>query len=155
MDDKVAIITKVCRPRIAGSYYRKRLFDILDNDRELPLTWITGPAGSGKTTITSSYIESRKLPCIWYQIDAGDNEPATFFYYLGKAVLGNFPKDQLQFPFFTPEYVLGSEVFSRRFFEKIGRTLEQPVIFVYDNYQNIAPDSPLHNLINAGLLMSA
>jgi ATP/maltotriose-dependent transcriptional regulator MalT/DNA-binding SARP family transcriptional activator len=110
-----------------------------------------GPAGSGKTTLATTYIESISLPCIWYHIDAGDNDPATFFYYLGQSVLGHLKKMPMQLPPFTPEYVFGADVFSRRYFEQIGNWLEPPAIFVFDNYQYIASESPLHNLIRTGI----
>jgi ATP/maltotriose-dependent transcriptional regulator MalT len=50
--------------------------------RERPVIWIAGPAGCGKTTLVSSYLEARGIPCLWDQIDQGDADPATFFYYL-------------------------------------------------------------------------
>lgn len=151
MDGKALIITKVYRPKVIGSYYRKRLFDILDLYHGLPLTWVMGPAGSGKTTLASTYIESIRLPCIWYHIDTGDNDPANFFYYLGQAVLGHLQEMPMPLPPFTPEYIFGAEVFSRRYFEKIGCLLKPPAIFVFDNYQYIVSESLLHNLIRTGL----
>ncbi len=65
---------------------RQRLFRKVDQARKSPVIWITGPPGSGKTTLVASYIRNRSLPGIWYQIDAGDADPATFFYYLKLAV---------------------------------------------------------------------
>ncbi len=76
---------KVTRPILKGIFPRKRLFSMLDGMRERPIIWISGPAGSGKTTLVSSYFEARKLPCLWYQMDEGDADLATFFYYLGQA----------------------------------------------------------------------
>lgn len=151
MDIGEVFIAKVCRPKVVCSYRRKRLFELLDRYQDVALTWVTGPAGSGKTTLASTYIESLNLTCIWYQIDAGDNDPATFFYYLGQAISSHLNRKSKQLPSFTPEYLFGAEVFSRRYFEEIGRLLEPPAILVFDNYQFIAAESILHKLITIGL----
>jgi len=143
------VITKLCRPRVVNCFSRNRLFNILDKD--MSLTLVQGPAGSGKTTLASTYIQDRQFPCLWYQLDSGDNDPATFFYYLGRAVSEKNKNVNSKLPPFTPEFVLGAEIFSRRFFEKIGNLFESPTIIVFDNYEIISFDSQLHHLINIGL----
>ena len=42
--------------------------------------------GAGKTTLAASYLEEAGVPAIWHQIDPGDSDPATFFYYLKQAI---------------------------------------------------------------------
>jgi ATP/maltotriose-dependent transcriptional regulator MalT len=74
-------IAKITRPDCVAVFQRKRLFHLLYESRKQPVTWITAPAGSGKTTLVASYITERKLPCLWYQVDTGDHDAATFFYY--------------------------------------------------------------------------
>ena len=58
---------------------------LLDAGSRRPVTWVEGPAGAGKTSLVSSYLDARGLPCLWYRLDAGDADVATFFYYLGLA----------------------------------------------------------------------
>jgi ATP/maltotriose-dependent transcriptional regulator MalT len=38
-----------------------------------------------KTTLVASYFYAHSLLCIWYNFDEGDNDLATFFYYMGQA----------------------------------------------------------------------
>ena len=39
---------------------------------------IDGPAGAGKSSAVASWLEVRKLASIWYHVDPGDADPATF-----------------------------------------------------------------------------
>ena len=82
---KFLSIAKITRPTLPKVFPRERLFKMLEEGRERSVIWISGPAGSGKTTLVAGYIESRRIPCLWYQIDEGDSDVATFFYYLGLA----------------------------------------------------------------------
>jgi len=43
------------------------------------------PGRLRQTTLVASWLESRKLPSLWYRLDEGDADLATFFYYLGLA----------------------------------------------------------------------
>src|SRR6476646_5002438 len=82
---KSVSLAKTTRPSLAGVLPRDRLFSSLDEGRQSSVTWITGPPGSGKTTLVSSYVENRAWPCLWYQLDESDADVATFFYYLRSA----------------------------------------------------------------------
>ncbi|MFB3083040.1 MAG: hypothetical protein ACE1Z4_06240, partial [Gammaproteobacteria bacterium] len=72
--------------------------------RQRPVIWVTGPPGSGKTTLIASYIDSKNLRCTWYQIDHGDSDVATFFYYMGLATADQIDAKTKRLPLFTPEY---------------------------------------------------
>ena len=131
-------MVKVTRPIKQNSYLRHRLFDQLDQMRESPVIWISAPAGSGKTTLVSSYIESRKLPCLWYLCDKDDKDPATFFYYMGLAGAKAAPGKRKPLPLFTLEYQQGLLAFARNYFEQLYQRLKKPSLMVLDNYQEIA-----------------
>ena len=96
----------------------------------------TGPAGSGKTTTVASYLESRKLPCLWYQIDEGDNDIATFFYYMGLAAK-KASRSTRPLPLLTPEYLQDIPHLLQTILENLCGRLHAPFILVFDNSADI------------------
>lgn len=151
MKQEQTSFAKVTRPIIKGVFPRSRLFDLLDRRRERPVIWVSGPPGCGKTTLVTSYLEARELPCLWYQIDEGDADPATFFYYMGFAAKKAAPRKRKPLPLLTPEYLPGLPTFTLRYFENIYHRLKAPSLVVFDNYQEVPAESPFHELIRHGL----
>jgi ATP/maltotriose-dependent transcriptional regulator MalT len=148
MKKKFTSIAKISRPNIAGTFARKRLFAILDKCRKQSVVWISGPAGSGKTTLVANYLDERNLPCLWYQVDENDADIATFFYYMGLAAQKAAPRYRKTLPLLTPEYLQGISTFARRFFENLYTRLKPPFAIVLDNYQDVSPESNIQNIIN-------
>ncbi|MBW7957582.1 MAG: AAA family ATPase [Deltaproteobacteria bacterium] len=105
-------------------------------------------------------MDSRKLPCLWYQVDEGDGDLATFFYYMGLAGKKSAPKNKKPLPLLTPEYLLGIQTFTRRYFENLyGRLLPRSPspskkgtggVIVFDNYQD-APGQAFHEMMSQAL----
>jgi len=143
-------LTKITCPAPRGVMERARLFRRLDAGRRHPLVWVSGPAGSGKTTLVSSYLERRPLSTRWYQLDAGDADPATFFHYLGLAVDKAAPRRGAPLPHLTPEYLLGVPAFARGFFEVMCARLGAPSVIVLDNFQTLPAACALHAALLAG-----
>ena len=125
---------------------RVRLFDLMDRLRERSAVWVSGLAGCGKTCAVASYIEKLDIPCLWYEIDEGDADPATFVYYMGLATKKLSPRKRKLLPLLTPEYLPGLATFSRRFFEAVYGRLKSPMLFVFDNYQQLPHDSPTQTI---------
>jgi len=144
-------LAKITRPIIGDVLIRERLFKQLDEARRKPVTCISSPAGSGKTTLVTSYLESRELDCLWYQVDEGDGDLATFFYYLGLAGKKAAPRRRKPLPLFTPEYMDGIPEFSRNFFGDLFSRLKNPSTLIFDNYQDVQENAPLHTALVEGL----
>lgn len=151
MKQRKVPIAKITRPVITECYPRTRLFRMLDQNWKRPATWVSGPPGSGKTTLISSYIESRKLPCLWYRLDKIDVDIATFVYYMGQACKKAFPRRKKPLPLLTSEYLLGIPTFTRRFFEDLYSRLTPPYTLVFDRYETIPLESKLPEVIGIGL----
>jgi LuxR family maltose regulon positive regulatory protein len=141
------LLAKVRRPEVTGVLMRSHLFDRLDAARKHRLIWISGPPGSGKTTLISSYITNRDINCLWYQVDEGDEDIAGFFHYLGLAVQRSISEQTASLAPLTPEYLPGLKIFARRYFEQILQYLKPPAVLVMDNYQEVAATASLHAVI--------
>lgn len=74
--------TKLHRPPvIAGHLHRQRLLDRLEKNLERPLTLVSAPAGYGKTTLISCWLESRTMSSTWISLDKNDNDLRFFCSY--------------------------------------------------------------------------
>jgi ATP/maltotriose-dependent transcriptional regulator MalT/DNA-binding SARP family transcriptional activator len=150
MDTKPAdfALPKITPPRPARLYPRQRLFELFDRSREMHgLIWVSAPAGAGKTSLAASYLALRALPTLWYQVDAGDGDIASFFFYLGLATARIAPQHEQPMPVLKPEYLGDLPTFARNYFREFFRRLPQHCIVVFDNFQNAPLDSPLRELL--------
>src|SRR6059036_3933375 len=65
---------------------RPRLIERLNEGLHRKLTLLSAPAGFGKTTLLSAWIEGSKRPVAWLSLDEGDSDPARFLSYLVAAL---------------------------------------------------------------------
>ena len=79
---KQIVPAKLTMPRGKSVLLRDRLFNLIEANGDKKALWISSPAGSGKTTLVSSYLRSSEGFCLWYLLDEGDADLSTFFYYL-------------------------------------------------------------------------
>ncbi len=147
MRGKQSQLAKISRPRLHSAVPRERLFSLLDALRKHSAIWICGPPGAGKTALVASYLDARGIGDLWYQIDAGDRDISTYFFYLGEAARRLAP-EKSPLPLLTPEYLPDLAGFARRWFRQFFSRLNPPSLLVFDNYQE-ASESQLDAVLSA------
>ena len=81
------LTTKLYIPRLRPNVVsRPRLIERLNEGLQRKLTLISAPAGFGKTTLVSEWVEGIERPVAWLSLDKGENDPTRFLTYLVAAL---------------------------------------------------------------------
>jgi len=138
MTTKRTALAKLSRPRLHQAVARPRLFEALDEACRRPLVWVAAPPGSGKTTLIATYLERNAVPALWYQVDAGDSDPAAFFHYLTSAARHASSHRSATLPVLVAEHLTDLRLFTQRFFRHLFGLLPHSSVLVLDNFQEAA-----------------
>ena len=133
---------------------RPRLTEWLEQRRGRPLTLVSAPAGIGKSTLLSCWLEAVDCPTAWVSLDENDNELGGFLSYFLTAI-------QTLFPNAVPETQALLMVTPLPTISAIANILineldqiERPYILVLDDYPLIETQL-IHDLLNELLLHPA
>jgi LuxR family maltose regulon positive regulatory protein len=151
------LLTKLQRPGITHDLvHRPRLVERLDRGASGPLTLVCAPAGFGKSTLVSSWLEGMakgrgrvtpSLPCAWLSLDADDSDLIRFLRYLVAALRTIHPGTcaetaaLLVAPQLPPLDVVVATLSN-----EIAR-LPEPFVLVLEDYYTIQGDV-VHELLN-------
>jgi LuxR family maltose regulon positive regulatory protein len=141
-------LAKLTRPKLHQVLPRERLFARLEACRERPLVWVVGPPGAGKTALVASWLNAHRIGGVWYQVDPGDRDLATFFHYLGRAAPAPRKRDA-PLPAFTAEHAADPAGFARLYFRALFERMKPPAAIVFDNYHELPAGAPLHAMLEA------
>ncbi len=142
---KKVMLAKLSRPKLHNVLVRPRLFALLDQGQMRAVTWVAGPPGAGKTALVASYLETKKTKGVWYQLDVGDHDLATFFHYLSQTI--GLAKGPFPLPVLTADYLGDIPAFTRYYCREFFNRLRLPAVLVFDNYHEIPLDSALHAVL--------
>jgi LuxR family maltose regulon positive regulatory protein len=85
--DSPLLATKLFVPRLRRNRVpRPRLVARLSQGLAGKLTLVSAPAGFGKTTLISEWLQQVDRPFTWLSLDESDNDPTRFLTYLGAAL---------------------------------------------------------------------
>lgn len=97
----------------------------------------------------SSYVEARRISCLWYRADGGDADTATFFHYMGLAARTS-GRGRQPLPVASAEYRPDPGTFARRYFESLCGRLKVPALIVLDDLHEIPGGSSFFDVIREG-----
>jgi LuxR family maltose regulon positive regulatory protein len=81
------LATKLYMPRLRPNVVsRPRLLERLNEGLHRNLTLISAPAGFGKTTLVSAWVQGLERPTAWLSLDEGENDLTAFLTYLVAAL---------------------------------------------------------------------
>lgn len=83
------LLTKLHIPPAGDNIvHRPELYEKLNIGLSRKLIVISAPAGFGKTTLLSDWINQHKIPAAWFSLDNGDNDPVEFLSYVISGIQG-------------------------------------------------------------------
>ena len=87
------IRTKLHRPPLTKDFVpRTYLQEELEKHRQRPLTLVSAPAGYGKSTLVSSWLEASGWPGAWVSLEHDDSDLRQFVTYVLAAIRTLFPE---------------------------------------------------------------
>jgi len=100
------------------------------------MTWMAAPAGSGKSSVLSSYLTQQRVPWLWYQVDESDADPASFFVALVEAS-ASMP-GTVALPTYDPSCEQRLRSFSRQFAAALVARHGGALVLALDDF-HVAP----------------
>lgn len=125
---------KVVRPQQQGGITRQRLLDRLAQ-MAAPVVWISAAPGAGKTSLAVTYCETSQRTALWYQVDSGDNDSASFFHFMRQAALHTGLAKAVALPLLPAEGTGDLAAFTRHYFRTLFAMLPPTSVLVFDNTQ--------------------
>ncbi|MGD2125876.1 MAG: BTAD domain-containing putative transcriptional regulator [Desulfobacteraceae bacterium] len=138
------VIKAKLNPAVSGHLvFRERLIEDLRENTSKRLFLVVSYSGGGKTTLAAQFLQSQKLPYVWYNLDTYDQDPTVFFQYLITAL-------QKQCPQFCIEHEPHSfsSADSWPLFVQELEKIDTPSFFiVLDNYECILGAKPINHFL--------
>lgn len=124
-------------PSISTLVHRPRLFQVLSNGLEHKLLLVSAPAGFGKTTAITSWLETKKLPVVWLSLDDNDSDLSRFMLYLISALQTNQPNiGQGILPVLASSQPISIDLMLTQLINDITQ-ISEDFIIVFDDYHII------------------
>ncbi|OLE51407.1 MAG: hypothetical protein AUG51_23210 [Acidobacteria bacterium 13_1_20CM_3_53_8] len=145
--------TKLLPPRPAPELLpRPRLTERLQANVAHPVTLVTAPAGSGKTTLVADFVRKHAQQFVWYQLDHTDVDPSVFLGYLahgiGQAVAGFGDVTFSYLQQAAGELAQQPERAVDVMLNEVLETVEQQLIVVLDDYHHLGTETPVHAVVD-------
>ena len=146
--DVTILKSKLYPPTITADIIpRPMLMQRLETGRTRPLILVSAPAGYGKSTLISNWLQQTEWASAWISLDADDGDLRQFMSYFLFAVQSVFPgtckktMELIKAPQLPPMSSLVSNLSNEL------DALDQPFILAIDDYHLIDVQSPVNQLL--------
>ena len=131
--------------------FRERLIDILHGNVQKRLQVISAPAGYGKTTLLTDFVQSIDTPICWYSMNPEDEDPKLLL----EGILGSITACFADFGKLTLAQLASVNDLNRDFNRiittlatEINNTITDYLIFIFEDYHVIENSQPAKNVLN-------
>lgn len=125
---------------------RPRLIAQMNEGLHRKATFITAPAGYGKTTLVAAWARQLTVPVAWLSLDAKDNDAVRFWHYVSKAIeqaLGGLTaSSQSSATTLSPRHF---ETFLAALINELNG-LQRQLVLVFDDWHEIRDDHILSSV---------
>ena len=145
--------TKLLPPRpVSVLLSRPRLTERLQANLSHPITLVTAPAGSGKTTLVADFVRAHALQFVWYQLDPTDADPLVFLEYLAHGVRQAVPG----FGDVTLSYLRQADGEAARqparavdvLLNEVLQEVSSQLVVVLDDYHHLGRETTVHAVLD-------
>jgi LuxR family maltose regulon positive regulatory protein len=147
METLAFLQTKLQRPHVDDDLVsRPRLIKKINRGLERPLTLVSAPAGFGKTTLLSAWLQEQGGHSGWISLDENDDDLGAFLRYLAAAIERIFPNacDEI-LPLLNATQLPPPNYLATKLVNELA-TLPGKFILVLDDYQFIQAES-IHQVL--------
>ncbi len=141
--------TKLYRPHVTKDLVvRKELLARIEEGFHLPLTLVSAPAGYGKSTLISHWLQWHSGPSAWLSIDEFDDDLRSFLTYVVAAVRTMFPEAcGTTFSVANADELPSARVIARMLSNDLD-AIEERFLLALDDYQRIR-EPAIHDLVDS------
>jgi LuxR family maltose regulon positive regulatory protein len=132
---------------VPGLVARPRLIEVFKQNPRRPLTLVSAPAGYGKTTLVTQWLQATEAKPAWFSLGEEDGDPRTFLSYLVAAVKVRHPEAcrhttaLLQAAKMPPANVLADSL------NNDLDAIDRPLVLVLDDYHRVT-NTAVHELLD-------